>query len=118
MKNKRSKIRTPKADMIAINLAEYLNQNNADYDLRLAVLNATRDEQSCPQGLLNTAWSLVCLAQIVLENAEYAARFEDKANAKFRGTDEEVLSLLPFIKDFDKALQCACDEVAGSVPLE
>jgi hypothetical protein len=107
-----------KADKIATRLAKYLDGHCADHELRLAVLNATRDENSCPQGLLNMAWSLVELAQVVLENAEYAAKYEDEVNAKFKGTDEEVLSLLPFIKEFDKALQTARDEVAGSVPLE
>ena len=117
MKIKRTKVRTPKVDSIAINLARHLEHNGADHSIRLAFLNATRDEQSCPQGLLNTAWNLVYLAQVILENAEYAAQFEDKANAELKGTDEEVQSLRPFIKDFDKALQSARDEVAGNVPL-
>jgi hypothetical protein len=119
MKIKRSKP-TPisKADKIATSLAKYLNGHCADHELRLAVLNATRDENSCPQGLLNMAWSLVELAQVVLENAEHAAKYEDKLNAKFKGTDEESPPFLPFIKEFDKALQTARDDVAGSVPLE
>lgn len=117
MKIKRTKVRTPKVDTIAENLARHLEVEGADHSIRLAFLNATRDQQSCPQGLLNIAWNLVYLAQIVLENAEYAAQYEDNVNAKYKGTDEEVLSLLPFIKDFDKALQSARDEVAGNVPL-
>lgn len=107
-----------RAENIARHLTKYLEHNAADHDLRLALLNSTRDENSCPQGLLNYAYSLVQLAQVVLENAQYASAWEDRQNQIYKGTEDETLSMLPFIMDFDKALQKARDEVAGSVPLE
>ena len=97
---------------------KYLNYQATDQTIRLAFLNASRDSNSCPQGLLNLAYNLVQLAQVVLENAEYAAKHEDEVNKEFAGTDDETLSLRPFIKDFDTALQKAVDNVAGNVPLE
>lgn len=96
---------------------KYLNHQATDETVRLAFLNASRDSNSCPQGLLNLAYNLVELAQVILENAEYAAKFEDEQNRQYADTDEEVPSLLPHIKKFDQALQKAVDDVAGNVPM-
>lgn len=96
---------------------KYLNHQATDETVRLAFLNASRDSNSCPQGLLNLAYNLVELAQVILENAEYAAKHEDEQHRQFEGTDDEVQSLLPHIKKFDQALQKAVDDVAGNVPM-
>jgi hypothetical protein len=97
---------------------KYLNHQATDQTIRLAFLNASRDSNSCPQGLLNLAYNLVELAQVILENAEYAAKYEDEQNRQYVGTDDETEPLLPYVKEFNQALQKAVDDVAGSVPLE
>jgi hypothetical protein len=96
---------------------KYLNHQATDESVRLAFLNASRDSNSCPQGLLNLAYNLVELAQVILESAEYAAKHEDEQDRQYVGTDDEVQSLLPHIKTFDQALQKAIDDVAGNVPM-
>ena len=110
-------MRLPNPDITAERLMKYLNHQATDQTVRLAFLNASRDSNSCPQGLLNLAFNLVQLAQVVLENAEYAAKHEDEQNKEYVGTDDEVLSLLPHVKKFDQALQNAIDDVDGNVPM-
>jgi len=110
-------MRLPNPDVTAERLMKYLNHQATDETVRQAFLNASRDSNSCPQGLLNLAYNLVELAQVILENAEYAAKYEDEQNRQYVGTDDETESLLPHIKEFDQALQKAVDDVAGNVPM-
>ena len=117
---KKQKLPTPASiDKTMVDLAHIINHSQTIGDYLQSIVDASRNETTCPQGLLSMAWGLLNMADAVLYNAEHAAKYEDEANKRpLKEEQEDTASLTPYIRKYRHRLGSLVRDISSAVPVE